>query len=193
MNITTRFSAVLGAAALATLALAGCGSSGSSDDGGSGSSSTRSTDAATTSAASNQADALLVTDPWVKAADNGMTAAFGILVNNGAEPVTVVSAASDITDAMELHETVKNDDGTMAMQPKQGGFTVDPSGEHDLAPGGDHIMVMDLTRPVKPGEQVTLTLTMADGSTKDVVFTVKNFTGAEEKYQHGDDMQMGMG
>lgn len=185
---TTRISVALGAAVLAALSLTACGSS--SDD-------PASTSAAPTSgspaSATQQADSLLVTDPWVKAADSGMTAAFGILVNNGPEPVTVVSATSDISGALELHETVKNGDGTMAMQPKKGGFTVDPSGEHELAPGGDHIMVMDLKRPVRPGEQVTLTVTMADGSTKAVEFTVKNFTGAEEKYQNGDAMQMDRG
>lgn len=186
---TNRTSAGLLACALAVLALTSCGSA--SQD--TGTDDTRTTTSSSPSTAgAQQADALGVEDPWVKAAEDGMTAAFAILSNSGPAPITVASAASSITDAMELHETVQNDDGTMAMQPKPGGFTVAPSGKHVLQPGGDHIMVMDLNRPLQPGEQVTLTLTMSDGSTKEVVFTVKSFTGAEEKYQHGSEMSMGM-
>ena len=36
------------------------------------------------------AESLTVQDPWVKAADEGMTAAFGVLVNDGDADVTVV-------------------------------------------------------------------------------------------------------
>lgn len=173
----SRLSAAAGAAVLA-LALGACGSSDSEGDAAS--------DPTASSSAAAEAGSLTMTDPWVKAADSGMTAVFGTLVNDGDEDVTVVSASSDITDMMELHETVENADGTMAMQPKEGGFVVPAGGDHELAPGGDHIMVMDLNRPLKPGEEVTFTLTLSDGSTSEFTATVKNFTGADENYQNGD-------
>ncbi len=92
---------------------------------------------------------------------------------------------------MELHETVENSDGSMAMQPKDGGFTVAAGADHELAPGGDHIMIMDLIKALEPGEVVTITLTLADGSTMDVDATVKKFSGAQEDYQDGEDPGMG--
>lgn len=52
-----------------------------------------------------------------------------------------------------------------------------------LEPGGDHLMIMDLSRPVQPGEDVTITLELDDGSTMDVVSTAKEFSGADEDYQ----------
>lgn len=177
---TTTLRAAIGAVALSA-ALAACGSDGSDD-------APVATDSTTGS--STEAEALTVTDPWVKAAETGMTGAFGTLVNSGEEDVTVVSAAADITDMMELHETVQTDDGAMAMQPKEGGFVVPAGGEHELAPGGDHLMIMDLLRAVEPGEAVTITLTLGDGSTADVEATVKSFTGADENYLDGD-MDMG--
>jgi copper(I)-binding protein len=140
----------------------------------------------------DQAASLAITDPWVKAADSGMTAAFGTLVNSGDTDVVVMSATSEVTPMMELHETVESADGSMAMQPKPGGFVVPAGGEHELAPGGDHLMIMDLTRPVLPGEVVTVTLTLQDGSTLDIEATVKSFTGADEDYQ-GDGMDMDSG
>ena len=133
--------------------------------------------------ASTSSAELTMVDPWVKAADTGMTAAFGTLVNDGDADVTVVSATSDVTPDMELHETVAGGDGAMAMQPKTGGFVV-PAGEsHVLEPGGDHLMIMDLTRPVVPGEDVTITLDLDDDTTMDVVATAKEFSGADEEYQ----------
>lgn len=143
---------------------------------------------------SDQASALTMTDPWVKAATNGMTATFGTLVNNGTADVTVTSATSEIAASTELHETVASDDGSMAMSPKEGGFVIPAGGNHELAPGGDHLMMMGLHRALKPGEVMVVTLTMADGSTIDVEATVKNFSGADEKYQnegmHMDDAEM---
>lgn len=175
-----RLAAALGAALL-TISLAGCGSDASSDNDASDPTST--SDVMT---ADNEAATLTVQDPWVMAAEKGMTAAFGTLVNSGDSDVVVTSATSDITSAMELHETVQNDDGTMAMQPKKGGFTIPAGGEHELAPGGDHLMVMNLDRALKPGESVTIKLEMEDGSTTEIDAVVKKFTGADEKYQNGD-------
>lgn len=173
------FAAAIGAAAL-TLSLAACGDDSASGTGGNAVVSSDS------SVATAQADFFTVTDPWVKAADEGMTAVFGTLVNDSPQEFTVVSATSEITSEMELHETVQNDDGSMGMQSKEGGFTVPAGGTHELAPGGDHLMVMDLNRALKPGETVRIALTFADDSTKELDAIVKTFTGAEEEYQHGE-------
>ncbi len=168
---TTTLSAVLLCGLLAP-ALAACGS----DDPKAAESSAPTT---------TEADALTVTDPWVKAADSGMTAAFGTLVNDSDEEIDVVKAETDVNAMTELHETVENADGSMAMRPKEGGFTIPAGGEHELAPGGDHIMLMELAKPVAAGTTVTLTLTLGDGSTKELEATVKPFDGGDEKYQSG--------
>lgn len=173
--------ALLGATALA-VALTACGS-----DADTGSTTDRAAAADATAAAGSAAGAsLTMTDPWVKAAPSGMTGVFGTLANDGDADVTVVSAASDIAGTMELHETTMADDGAMTMRPKEGGFTVPAGGSHELAPGGDHLMAMGLTRPLEPGETVTVTLTLDDGTTTDLECTVKAFTGADEDYEGGE-------
>lgn len=178
---------------LSAIVLAGCGE----DSDPTSSSDNRDTSSSSSAGAADAAQentSLILEDPYVKAADSGMTAAFGTLVNGGLKDVTVVSATSDITTMMELHETVADDSGAMAMQPKQGGFVIPAGGKHELSPGGDHLMIMDLTRPVAPGEDVTITLTLDDGSTVDVVATVKDVAGGEETYDpDGVDMDMDMG
>lgn len=133
------------------------------------------------SASSNATGAITVRDPWMKAADSGMTAAFGTLVNSSDKELTVVSATSAVAKMMELHE-VAMVDGKMQMRPKAGGFMIPAGGTHELAPGADHIMIMGLTKPVQPGDEVTVTLTLSDGSTVQFTAVGKAFAGGNESY-----------
>jgi copper(I)-binding protein len=132
-----------------------------------------------------QAASVSIRDAWVKSADSGMSAAFGVLVNSGPTEVTVVSSASESSPVIELHETVENDSGQMVMREKDGGFVIPAGGEHALAPGGNHFMLMDLAEPVKAGDTVGFTVTFADGSTYDFDAPAKDYTGANEQYEHG--------
>ncbi|MFB9210112.1 copper chaperone PCu(A)C [Nonomuraea spiralis] len=129
--------------------------------------------------------ALTITDPWIKTGGKGMTAAFGTLVNNTDAELTVVSGASPLSPMVELHEVVDSG-GKMVMRPKKGGFVVPARGSHQLAPGGDHIMLMGVTGKVEPGAEVPFTLTLADGSTVEFTAIGKDFAGGKENYQPGE-------
>jgi copper(I)-binding protein len=130
-----------------------------------------------------------ITDPWVKAADSGMTAAFGTLVNNTDTEIAVVSAASPASP-MELHEVVM-EDGVMTMRPKDGGFVIPANGTHTLEPGGDHLMLLDIASPVAAGDEVEFTLTLSDGSTMTFTAVARPFAGGNETYDPGNGMDMG--
>jgi hypothetical protein len=132
--------------------------------------------------------ALSVNDPWVKAADSGMTAAFGTLVNNTDAEIVVVSAASPVSP-VELHEVVMVD-GVMTMQAKEGGFVIPANGSLSLEPGGDHLMLVDLASPVRPGDVVEFTLTLSDGSTVTFTAMARPFAGGNETYDPGHGMDM---
>jgi copper(I)-binding protein len=140
-------------------------------------------------AAATAAEAISIQDAWVKAADEGMSAAFGTLENSGDTDITVVSAQSPASTMIELHETVENDAGEMVMQAKDGGFVIPANGSLELAPGGNHIMLMGLTAPVQAGDESTFTLTLDDGSTYEFTAPAKDYAGANETYE--GDMDMG--
>ena len=123
-----------------------------------------------------------VTDPWVKTAENGMTPVFGTLTAVGSTPATIVAARTSASAHTELHEVVMSD-GAMKMRPKEGGFVVEPGTPHTLAPGGDHIMIMDLATPIRAGDQVEVTLDLADGTTTSFTALAKDTTGGEENYE----------
>lgn len=171
--------AKLGALAIvAGLTLTGC-AAGTNDD----------TDAAASD--SEAADWLSITDPWVKSAETGMSAAFGEIVNDGDEDIVVEAASTEASSMLELHETVENETGAMVMREIDGGFVI-PAGESlTLAPGGNHIMLMDLTNPLVAGDDVEFTLTLEDGSEFTFTAVVKDYSGANENYEGGDmDMDM---
>ena len=136
------------------------------------------------------ADAVTIGDAWVKSADEGMSAAFGELSNDGEDDVTVVSATTDAAGMVELHETVENESGEMVMREIDGGFVIPAGGALHLQPGGNHIMLMDLTGALRAGDEVTVTLTFSDDSTFAFTAPVKDYSGANENYQGSDDGEM---
>lgn len=142
------------------------------------------TDSSATS--STASSSITAADPWVKAVDTGMTAAFVTLTNASDSDLVLVSASTPASAMVELHEMAMKD-GEMVMQPKEGGIPVPADGTATLEPGGDHIMLMDVTEPIEPGDAVSLTLTFGDGSTLEVEAVAKEFSGAEEDYSGGDD------
>ena len=170
MQTTLRRTIILAAAtaAVTLLGLTGCG----------GDTSTDAAPVASTSVAA--AAELTVKDPWVKAVDTGMTAAFGTMVNTTDHQITVVSATTTASP-MELHEMVMQN-GKMVMQPKKGGFVIPAGGSHELSPGGDHLMLMKPAAAIKPGDELSFTLTLDDGKTVAFSAVAKPFAGADESY-----------
>jgi copper(I)-binding protein len=130
------------------------------------------------------ASRLTVKDPWAKAATSGMSAAFGVVRNPTARPIRIIGATSPYSAVVQLHEVVDSD-GEMVMQEKAGGFVVPARGSLTLQPGGNHLMFMKLTKPIRAGQRIPVTLITADGGTITITALAKNFTGANEDYDPG--------
>lgn len=128
---------------------------------------------------------VVVSDQWASASDAGMAAVFGVLTNTGDRDADIIAADSPAAARVELHEVVHEGGGPGVMQPKSGGFTVPAGGRHELSPGADHLMLMHLTQPLRPGTDVTVTVRFADGSTLPVTAQVRDFPGGQEPYQPG--------
>ncbi|MFX4273964.1 copper chaperone PCu(A)C [Propionibacteriaceae bacterium Y1685] len=133
-------------------------------------------------AADDGGDSVAVQDAFVKAMPQGeMTAIFGVIDNPTDEEITVESVSGDVAERVELHEMV-TENGTMVMREREGGFVV-PAGESlSLEPGGLHIMLIGLTRELKAGDEVQVTLHLAGGDTVDVRATARDMANAQESY-----------
>ncbi|GAA2535030.1 copper chaperone PCu(A)C [Mycolicibacterium diernhoferi] len=131
------------------------------------------------------AESVSIHDQWASAGDGQMAAVFGTLVNDGPREARIVSGSSPAAGMVEVHE-VAGATGAKTMRPKAGGLVLPAGGSHDLVPGGDHLMLMDLTAPLSAGADIELTLQFEDGSTLPVTVQVRDFAGAGENYQpHG--------
>ncbi|MEV0945571.1 copper chaperone PCu(A)C [Rhodococcus sp. NPDC049939] len=129
------------------------------------------------------AEAVTVSEQWVKAAESGMSSAFAQLSNTADRDVRIVSVSSPSAARAELHEVVTEADGATMMRHKHGGITIPANSTHDLVPGGDHLMLFDLTAPLTPGTTTTFSLTFEDGSTADFDAQVRDFSGNQESYE----------
>ena len=121
-------------------------------------------------------------EQWASAGDGEMAAVFGTLVNSGHHEARIVSGSSPAAGHDEVHE-VTGDAGAKTMRPKDGGILLPAGGSHELVPGGDHLMLMDLTAPLTAGSDIELTVQFEDGSTLPVTVQVRDFAGANENYQ----------
>lgn len=124
-------------------------------------------------------------------------AVFFIIHNNTDADVTITGAASDVAQMVQLHTHKEDANGVMQMIQIEGGVPV-PSGEmHEFKRGADHVMLMGLTREVKDGDIITVTLTFdgADPVTFDAVVdnARKPGEGGMEGMDHGsmDHSKMG--
>ncbi|MGO4295554.1 copper chaperone PCu(A)C [Glutamicibacter sp. MCAF14] len=145
----------------------------------------------TTSAVENQqiketqADALVASETWAKAAESGMSAAFGVLHNDSDQPLALHQVSNALGDEIQIHET-RGSGHDMSMAQLDGDLVIEPGQDLVLAPGGNHFMFMDLKRPLLAAQSVRLQLEFADGSSAEVDFPIRNFDGAKESYdEHG--------
>jgi copper(I)-binding protein len=102
---------------------------------------------------------LVISQPWTRATPGGAKTGGGFLTieNKGSAPDRLIGASADGAGKIEVHEMAMND-GVMKMRPVEGGLTIDPGKTVKLAPGGYHLMMMDLKAPLKQGDKLPLTL-----------------------------------
>lgn len=126
---------------------------------------------------------VVVEQPYVRAMPSSAvnSAAFMVLSNHSEQSLKLLSATSPVAKVVELH-THKMENGVMKM--RQIPFIEIPArGKTTLAPGGLHIMLMGLLKPVNEGDEVKLELSFSDGSVQSIQVAVKKVMHMM-KHQH---------
>jgi periplasmic copper chaperone A len=120
---------------------------------------------------------LTVTDPWVRLVPPvaHASAAYLTLHNDTAADASVIAVTSDAADKSDLHGT-RMQDGKMVMYHLDS-VVVPAHGQFSFAPGGAHIMLMGLKRPLKAGQHVNIVLHLADGDSIQVAAPVRDMRG----------------
>jgi copper(I)-binding protein len=129
------------------------------------------------------ASALKTKDMWVKIADSGMTAAFGMITNPTKKDIRIIAARSNAFSTLDqLHQMTMNAEGTMVMQQLATGLLIPAGKTVELKPGGDHIMFMNLKKPITAGMMVPIMLIGSNGEQLRFSALGKVFAGANESY-----------
>ncbi|SEO03801.1 hypothetical protein SAMN04490248_101119 [Salinihabitans flavidus] len=85
-------------------------------------------------------------------------AAFMKIENGGDEDDRLIEARADMSERVELHTHIDDGDGVMKMRHVPDGFAIPAGQSHMLMRGGDHVMFLGLTRRLKDGDVVPVTL-----------------------------------
>lgn len=118
--------------------------------------------------ADGAADKISINDPYVRAVPPVVktTAAFMAIQNGGEKERAIVKAESPFAGAVELHTHI-HDAGVMRMRQVQQ-IPLPPKETVSLKPGGLHIMLFDIESQLKPGDEIAITLTFDDGTSKKI-------------------------
>lgn len=98
------------------------------------------------------------------------SAAYFVLTNPTGEVDALVAVETEVADTAEIH-SVTMDEGVMRMRPVDS-VAVPAAGEVVLEPGGYHIMLIGLRRPLAEGDSVALRLRLRSGEVIDVTAPV---------------------
>ncbi len=116
---------------------------------------------------------LTIGHPWSRATPNGAKIGGGYLsvTNNGSVSDRLLGGSVSLADHVEIHE-MKMDGGVMQMRQLSDGIEIKPGETVTFAPGGYHLMFMDLKAPLKEGEMVKGQLKFEKAGIVDVEFKV---------------------
>lgn len=118
--------------------------------------------------------AISIEKPYSRATPGGaqVGAGYMIIINKGATPDRLVSASSPAADKVQIHE-MSMDGGIMKMRELGGGLHIEAGKAVALAPGGYHLMMMNIKAPFKAGDKVPVTLTFEKAGAIDVMLDVQ--------------------
>jgi copper(I)-binding protein len=129
---------------------------------------------------------LSIVHPYARATVGGARTGAGYvrILNQGTTPDRLLSVTADVSERVELHQTVK-DGNIMRMQPLPAGIAVPAKGKVELKPGGMHIMFVGLKRPLKEGTTFDASLQFEKAGKVPVVFLVEAAGSTTEgKHDH---------
>jgi periplasmic copper chaperone A len=114
---------------------------------------------ATTSSEATTVGALKISDAWTRAMLPGQPVGGGYLTieNTGPQADRLVSATSDVTPDLQIHE-MKMEGEIMKMRQLVEGLELPAGARIELKPGGYHLMFMKMTSPFKQGDKVKIKL-----------------------------------
>ena len=117
-------------------------------------------------------DPIVVRDAWIREPPPRSPAAgYLVLENRGSETVALVAVATEAAEQTEIHVMEYTDDRMTMSRVSE--LQVPAGEEVALKPGGTHLMLMELRRPLRDGDEVELVLRFGDGTERRIKMPVR--------------------
>jgi copper(I)-binding protein len=110
------------------------------------------------------ADGIAVTGAWARATAPGQKTGAVYLELKSTQDAALVGAESPAARKIELHSTTL-DSGVMRMRPLAR-IELPANATVRIAPGGFHLMLVDLRQPLHPGDRLQVTLIIERGGAR---------------------------
>ena len=136
-----------------------------------------------------------VTQAWSREMPPGAPVGVGYftIVNHGHRMDRLIRIHTPIAGKAEMHTSVM-EDGLMKMRPLNA-VEVPPGGSTVFQPGGNHVMLMQVKKPLRKGESFPMTLTFEHAGDVQVRVTVEPIgatrAGGHAEHQGGDHSMSG--
>ena len=109
-------------------------------------------------------------------------AAYFTLVNHSNKDIVLTGVSSDIAKHSMLHESYFDDDKVAMRHIEE--LVVSPHKSVTFKPGGFHVMLMGLKRPLTKGGEFTLSLLLKNGSKITTQVKIKDVASIKEHAHH---------
>jgi len=132
------------------------------------------------------ASPIAVEGPWARATPAGARtgAVYMTLANKTSASDRLTAASSDVAAEVQIHEmSVVN--GIMKMRQLTDGLAIPAGGSVTLKPGGYHVMLIGLKKPLAAGETFPLTLTFEKAGNISVTVRVKAMGAMQDNKSGG--------
>lgn len=134
-------------------------------------------------AAENQADDsqteagitedFLINNVWAKPNFGPNGAVYLTLANNAETKRHLTGATSPLAPRIEIHKHI-HEDGLMKMRHVSEGIDINPKQTVTFEPGGLHLMLFKMTKKLKEGDSLPLTLQFEDGEEIEISVEISN-------------------
>ena len=129
-------------------------------------------------ACSKQAPEVNITDHWVRATAEGQDVGAAYMTITSAVDTSLIKVESAASASVEIH-SMHMENGVMKMRMLEQ-LDLKAGTPNKLAPGGFHLMLFDLKKPLKAGEVVSFTLHLKNQAGKESLATVNSPILAEQ-------------
>lgn len=100
---------------------------------------------------------LLVEDSWARPASQGSNSAVYFRIVNPGPSDILHTAETGISTNVSIHLSSQDENGVVRMMPQES-VEIPAGADVTFQPGGLHLMLTDLKRPLHPGDEIEITL-----------------------------------